>query len=196
MFQMYKKMFANIFFPNATKRVRGQKNFKIEQKMCKGTPNESKVLSSMTHYVIEFPCLTWMALCGLVWSCMASLLPYMGFYGRLSSFLAVIDPKSFGLVPSEKGILMELLQFTRLQTESWQKVESKCLWHFSLINGVFLGCSFVGKTDKYFNEASSTSKEDESCHKPYNKRPQKLCIENFRVKRDQAYFKNKWIFRK
>ena len=32
------------------------------------------------------------------WSCMASLWPYMVFCGRISSFLVVIDPNSFGLV--------------------------------------------------------------------------------------------------
>ena len=80
-------------------------------------PNERKVLSSEANYWncgIELPRLTWMALCGLasyslvvftainmcglVWSCMASLWPYMVFYGRISSLLAVIDPNSFGLV--------------------------------------------------------------------------------------------------
>ena len=33
-----------------------------------------------------------------VWSCVPSLWPYMVFYGRISSFLAVIDPNSLGLV--------------------------------------------------------------------------------------------------
>ena len=32
------------------------------------------------------------------WSCMASLWPYMVFCGRISSFLAVIVPNSFGIV--------------------------------------------------------------------------------------------------
>ena len=76
---------------------------------------------------IELPCLPCVALCGLVWPCvgsygriiflrpstcvalcgfvwplyglfMASLWPNMFFYGRISSFLAVIDPNSFSLV--------------------------------------------------------------------------------------------------
>ena len=53
------------------------------------------------------------ALCGLVWPFVASLWPlyglfmasfwplyglFMVFYGKISSFLAVIDPNSFGLV--------------------------------------------------------------------------------------------------
>ena len=66
---------------------------------------------------LVWPCV---ALFGLVWPCIASLLPlydlfmaslwplyglfmvslwpYMVFYGKISSFLAVIDPNSFSLV--------------------------------------------------------------------------------------------------
>ena len=42
-----------------------------------------------------------MALYGIVWHCMALYglkWNFMVLYGRLSSFLAVIDPNSFGLV--------------------------------------------------------------------------------------------------
>ena len=44
---------------------------------------------------LVWPCV---AFCGLVWSCMVSLWPYVVFHGRISSFLAVIDPNSFDLV--------------------------------------------------------------------------------------------------
>ena len=39
-----------------------------------------------------------MALYGLAWRCMAFLWSHMIFYGRILSFLAVIDPNLFGLV--------------------------------------------------------------------------------------------------
>ena len=40
----------------------------------------------------------------LVWSCIASLWPYMVFNGKISSFLAVIDQNSFGLVPLRRSL--------------------------------------------------------------------------------------------
>ena len=41
---------------------------------------------------------TCVAFCGPLWPCVASLWPYMVFYDKMSSFLALIDPNSFGLV--------------------------------------------------------------------------------------------------
>ena len=46
-----------------------------------------------------------MVLFGLVWYCLALCglaWPYMVFYVRISSFLAVTDPNSFGLVTLKK----------------------------------------------------------------------------------------------
>ena len=60
-------------------------------------------LCGLASYGLGF--FTVIDMCGLVWSCMASLWPYMFFYGRISSFLAVIDPNSFGLVDSKKTFL-------------------------------------------------------------------------------------------
>ena len=78
-----------------------------------------KVLPFVTNIIVLYgrmwPC---MAVCGLLWSCLCRLVVLYGlfnfhglvwhFYGRLwqnvdfiglvSSFLAVIDPNSFGLV--------------------------------------------------------------------------------------------------
>ena len=54
-----------------------------------------------------------MALFGLLSSCMALLWPcygpishFMVFYGRIFSFLAVIDPNSFGLVSYTYMVIM------------------------------------------------------------------------------------------
>ena len=73
------------------------------------------MLSSVAHYGIELLCLPCMALfglvwprmvlllfsvalCGLVWPCVALCGLAKPLYGRVSSFLAVLDPNSFGLV--------------------------------------------------------------------------------------------------
>ena len=42
-----------------------------------------------------------MALYGLVWPCYGPMSHFMVFYGRILSFLAVIDQNSFGLVMSQ-----------------------------------------------------------------------------------------------
>ena len=107
--------------------------------MCKGTKNVPKsqnevhkdpiVMGAKCYNLWQWHvmvlncsvCLSWMALCGLVWPYVAQyvfiafvwpsvflhghlwpsygfLLHFMVFYGRVSPFLAVIDPNSFGLV--------------------------------------------------------------------------------------------------
>ena len=76
-----------------------------------------------------------MNFCGLVWCFMASLWPYMVFYGRISSFLAVIDPNSVGLVflelenmntkafaPRPRAIIKKAIQFTKaFSCFTWSK---------------------------------------------------------------------------
>ena len=77
----------------------------------------------MTLYGIIWPCMalygpiwsycfsrTWpcVASFDLSWPCVASFdlaWPCVVFYGRISSFLAVIDPNSFGLVLHEVSLL-------------------------------------------------------------------------------------------
>ena len=55
------------------------------------------VLLFFTAMAMCVPIQLSMALCDLVWS-------YMAFYGKISSFLAVIDPNSFGLVKVKRSI--------------------------------------------------------------------------------------------
>ena len=62
----------------------------------------------LPYFAILWPSVTlcglvgpYVALCGLMWPCVALcglIWSHMVFYGRISSFLAVIDPNSFGLV--------------------------------------------------------------------------------------------------
>ena len=63
---------------------------------------ENKKCASVAHYGIELPCLPciwpYVALYGLVWPFYGLKWDFMVFYGRISFFLVVIDPNSFGLV--------------------------------------------------------------------------------------------------
>ena len=96
--------------------VQGNKKCSLEKKCARD--QKMFIRASVAHYVIEWP---FMALCGLVWPSTAFLTfngvlwSYMAIYGLLwlnidfigliSSFLAVIDPNSFGLVCSVKKSL-------------------------------------------------------------------------------------------
>ena len=83
--------------PNRTKNVQGNKK-------CAS-------VAHYIHYGIKLPCLACKALYGLVWPCMAlyGLKRHcMVFYRRISSFLAVMDPNSFGLVLPSRGLVVLL----------------------------------------------------------------------------------------
>ena len=120
MFQMEQKIFAIEFVPNRTKNMtKGTKNvcsencFKFNRKtrvkvtksslyiftaIC-GLVGISMALSDLFCGVVWPFMILCMALHGLVWCCMAAY-GFMATYrfGIVWSFLAVIDPNSFGLV--------------------------------------------------------------------------------------------------
>ena len=52
--------------------------FQIEQKLCKGTQK----CGCVAHYGIELPCLSCMALCGLVWPYVVSYDLDVAFHGH------------------------------------------------------------------------------------------------------------------